>query len=199
MHQSVRDYFLKFTKRFESSTDFFYLDIDGSVTIGYGNKVDPLSDGQWLVFTRPSGLIATPSEVSSAWLTVKNRQDWRKKGGMAFAVLTTIRATPESIQRLCNAKLDEIEHVYTRVFPDWECWPADAQLGALSMAWAMGPNFTSGWPKWTAACRAKNWLQASLNCHMADFANPGLRPRNAANVLLFQRAARAPDPTQLTA
>jgi len=199
MRAAIYPAFVPWTKAFEGYCTHMYLDVRGLVTIGYGNLVDPISLTAGLDFRRPSGLQCTPSEVSAAWLTVKNRQDLRKAGGGAYAQITTIRATETSITKLCNTKLDEIERVLKGVFPDWDNWPADAQLGALSIAWAAGPHtFATGWPKFTAAANAGNWVLASLNCHMADFANPGLRPRNAANVKLFEAAAVTKTPDLLT-
>ena len=74
-------------------------------------------------------------------------------------------------------------------FASFQDWPADAQLGLLSMAWAMGPAFK--FPNFQAACARQDFQAAADQCHMADGNNPGLRPRNAANRQLFLSAAGA--------
>src|SRR6185503_10062976 len=73
-------------------------------------------------------------------------------------------------------------------FPAWEEWPADAQLGVLSLAWAVGAGFAPKWPKFTAACLASDWAGARENCTLREEKNPGVIPRNQANRRLFANA-----------
>lgn len=195
---SVRDGFIKFTEQFEGHTRYFYLDVKGLVTIGYGNLADPIPLVAGLVFMRPDGTVAAPSEVSAAWLTVKNRQDMSQRGGGAFASLTSIRATDESIHALVFDKLEHFGEVLAEFFHDFASWPASAQLGLLSMAWALGPAFPPHWPRFSAACRARDWSTAADGCHMKESDNPGVAPRNVANTALF-RAAVGEEPCDVTA
>ena len=88
MHQSVRDAFVPFTERFEGRTDWFYLDLKGLVTIGYGNLVDPVGAAMALDFTsQQDGSAVAWSDVVSAWMAVKNHQGMRFLGGGAFRTL----------------------------------------------------------------------------------------------------------------
>lgn len=189
MHPDVRAGFVDFTARFEGFATHFYCDVKGLVTIGYGNLVDPVATAHALDYVNADGSSAAWSDVTRAWMTVKTHQDCRLMGGGAYKSLTSIRATKESIERLCIAKLEAFEAVLKQVFPEWDSWPSEAQTATLSMAWAMGPHFPATWPAWSAACRAQDWTAAAEACVIQDADNPGLRPRNRANVVLFREAA----------
>jgi hypothetical protein len=213
--------FLDFTTKHEGDAEdaggfYFYLDVDGWVTIGLGNKVDPLRDAMGLDYVWPDGTGVHWSDVARAWGAVKMRQDLRKKGGGPtgpFPALTKIRATRESIAKRVHATLLDFDRKLIGYFPEWETWPADAQLGCLSMAWAMGPHFPRTWPKFSAACRARNWADyetietpnglevvltktcaagnASASKEELERQNPSFRDRNARNVAFFESAAFA--------
>lgn len=197
MRQAVRDGFLDFSITYESLCDWLYLDVKGLVTIGIGDLVDPPALLAGLVFIRPDGSNATSSEVQSAWLKVKNAQSMAKSGGGHFKDLTTIRATKDSIQRIVLAKLSLNESILKHTFDEWEDWPAKAQLATLSMTWAYGANFTHGWPKFTAACKAQDWCLASQECSASDAElsrqNQSFRDRNQKQIELFQQAAQDDD------
>lgn len=192
MLTETRVRFLPFTEQFEGHTDWLYLDVKGLVTIGYGNLVDPIGLVTPLVFVRPDGSRAGAAEIQVAWHQVKNRTDLCTHGGGAYKPLTSIRATADSIAALVDSKLAQFEATLKTYFPDWEEWPWQAQLGTLSMAWAMGPHFPSTWPKFTTACRKQDWAAAALNASCSDKElarqNDSFRRRNAANVELFHEA-----------
>ncbi|MGO9893202.1 MAG: hypothetical protein ACLPX8_03180, partial [Bryobacteraceae bacterium] len=74
-------------------------------------------------------------------------------------------------------------------FQDFDTWPADAQLGLLSMAWAMGPGGPGQFPHFSSACKSLDFNAAAAECKMNEAGNPGLIPRNQANFTLFSNAA----------
>jgi GH24 family phage-related lysozyme (muramidase) len=84
-----------------------------------------------------------------------------------------------------------------KAFPDWDNWPADAQLGALSMAWAVGAGFPRIFKRFTASVNAGRWSAAAIECKIKEVSggvpNPGIIPRNRANALCFRNAAAAVD------
>lgn len=126
--------------------------------------------------------------------------------GSAFGAITTLQLGDDAINTLVLSKLDQNESALKNVseFSGYDGWPADAQLGLLSMAWAMGPNFAPGFPSFRAACFAATsaaasgdlqgaataWSQAADQSHMDDSANPGLTPRNDADHILFTNAGK---------
>lgn len=179
MKQEVTDQFFEWSQRFESYCDWMYLDVRGLVTIGIGNLIEPKAYAM-------SCLDYTGGDPGVAWDLVKSRQDMKLHGGEAFAALTTVRATPDSIKRLCNQRLAQMESTLKQVFTEWEDWPWQAQLATLSLSWALGPAFTLHWPKFTADCKKQDWASAAVDCHMSESGqNQSFRDRNAANKQLF--------------
>lgn len=192
MYQSVQDAFVDFSTQFEGKVHFMYLDIKGLVTVGIGNLIDPVDAALNLPFVHKSdGSPASQDEIQTEWNTLKSQPDLAQKGYKACAPLTNLMLTDDSIAQLVTAKLNQFASTLqsTSEFSTMDSWPADAQLGLLSMAWAMGPAFGSSWPKFRAACAASDWSTAAANCRMSETGNPGLKPRNDADVLLFNNAA----------
>jgi GH24 family phage-related lysozyme (muramidase) len=192
MYQSVQDAFMNFSTQFEGKVNFMYLDIKGLVTIGIGNLIDPVDVALQLPFVHKSdGSPASQDEIRNEWNTLKSQPDLAQKGFTACTPLTNLMLTDNSIAQLVTAKLNQFASTLktTSEFSNMDSWPADAQLGLLSMAWAMGPAFGASWPSFRAACAASDWSTAAANCQMNETGNPGLKPRNAADVLLFSNAA----------
>lgn len=188
MRDAVRAAFVGFTARFEGVCTWLYLDVKGYVTTAIGVLAEPSGAAVAMPFMRPDGTPATGKEIAAAWLTVKSRQDLRLRGGGAFEPITTLRLTDDGVQQVVAAKLANMERVLKGRFPAWDNFPADAQLGLLSLAWASGPAFSM--PRFADAVERQDWTTACGECHLDDTHNPGLTPRNGANVRLFQNAAR---------
>ena len=73
-------------------------------------------------------------------------------------------------------------------FVGFDDFPADAQLGLLSMSWGMGPMFN--FPKFQAFVAAGDWTGASTECRF----NPDIGTitvRNDRDQLLFRNSAAA--------
>lgn len=192
MYQSVQDTFIAFSTQFEGKVNFMYLDIKGLVAIGIGNLIDPIDAALNLPFVHKSdGSPASQNEIRNEWNTLKSQPDLAQKGYQACAPLTNLMLTDDSIAQLVTAKLNQFASTLksTSEFSNMDSWPADAQLGLLSMAWAMGSAFGPSWPNFRAACAASDWSAAAANCQMNETGNPGLKPRNVADVLLFTNAA----------
>jgi len=213
MRASVQAGFLGFTRAFEGDLPFMYLDVKGLVTIGFGDLVDSQNAVRFLPFRhKRDGTPATQWEIANEWLKVKNAQSMMRLGGGAFAALTGLYLDDAGIQGVVAGRLALDEATLRRRFPAYDSWPADAQLGTLSCAWAAG----AGWacPKFTAAvnalepgfqvaagpvpgasgdldpgARGEAWLEDNHKPG-PNPANPGLHPRNLANQVLFGNAAR---------
>jgi GH24 family phage-related lysozyme (muramidase) len=191
MKPSVAQKYTEFTTKFEGKLPYMYLDVKELVTTGIGNLIDPIGAALSLPWKRPDGSRATQAEISDAWHRVKSRTDLAQRGGGAFSGITTIRLDNDGIREVVNRKLLENEQVLRTRFPSYDNWPADAQMGLLSMAWALGPNFH--FPKFEAAVNQllPDFKTAAIEGHMNTTGNPGLVPRNEANALLFTNAANA--------
>lgn len=191
MRPSVAENYTKFTIKFEGKLGFMYLDVKGLVTTGIGNLIDPVGAALTLPWKKKDGSLASQDEIKQAWNTVKARKDLAPKGGVIFGGLTDLRLDEEGIKTLVNRKLLQFEEILKARYKGYDQWPADAQLGVLSMAWAMGPHFK--FPKFDAAVNQllPDFKSAAMYCKMGEKGNPGLVPRNKANVLLFSNAAKA--------
>jgi len=198
MFPSVQSGFRAFNTKFEGCIPFMYLDIKGLVTVAVGNLVDPVELAQALSFRfkdKPGidapGSPATPDQIAAEWQTLKNNPNLAREGFKACEPITELELSDDSIDSLILDRLTRNESFLKRQqwFQDFDTWPADAQLGLLSMAWAMGPAGPEGFPKFRAACQNLDFNGAAAECKMHEAGNPGLVPRNQANFTLFSNAA----------
>lgn len=181
-----------------------YLDVRGLVSTGVGNLIDTTKGAvaptsaervashalaNEYTWTVAAGGAASPDEVATAWDTVKARLELAKVGHLAFKELTTVHLDDAEIDRVVLMKLDDFAESLKRrpEFGDFDDWPADAQLGTLSMAWGMGPRFR--FPKFQAAAAARDWNGAATECHFTP--NIGtIVKRNELDAEAFRNAAR---------
>jgi GH24 family phage-related lysozyme (muramidase) len=193
MKSSVSDIFPSFSEKFEGRLNFMYLDIKRLVTTGIGNLIDPLTPDVLNLPWRPKAepdRSAAENEIRAEWEFVKSDPDARsQRGGGTFRDVTSLELSNDAVDDLVRGKVAGMETFLKnrQEFSNFDDWPADAQLGLLSMAWAMGPAFR--FPNFQAACAAQDFRTAADESHIDDTANPGLRPRNAANRQLFLSAA----------
>lgn len=163
-----------------------YLDVKGLVTCGVGNLLPTAEAAMHLAWRHPDGSLALPSEVKREWQLVSNLQPgW---GPQYYRDRTTLRLTDADVDELVLRQLLTNGAWCSRHWPDWESWPADAQMGALSRAWAAGVGLEH-WPKFDAACNARDWLTAGEESQLRTDGNPGVVPRNAAQRVAFCNAA----------
>jgi len=175
-----------------------YLDIKGLVTVGVGNLVDPAELAQALPFrfkNQPGvaspGSPATPDQIAAEWRSLKNTPGLAAMSYTACGSITQLELSDDSINSLLLDRVTVNESFLKRQqwFQDFDTWPADAQLGLSSMAWAMGPAGPGAFPHFSAACKSFDFNTAAADCRMNEAGNPGLIPRNQANFTLFSNAA----------
>ena len=198
MFQSVQSGFRAFNTPFEGSIPFMYLDIKGLVTVAVGNLIDPVELAQALPFrfrNKPGiatpGAPATADHIATEWQNLKNNASLAQEGYTACERITQLELSDDSIDALILDRLTQNESFLKRQqwFQNFDAWPADAQLGLLSMAWAMGPAGPGEFPNFREACQIGNFNGAAAECRMNEAGNPGLIPRNRANFALFSNAA----------
>jgi hypothetical protein len=211
MYESVKAAFTPFSTGFEGYLPWMYADQKNLITTGMGNLIDPVENALALPWTHGvNGPPATPEEIMAAFRKVK-ASDSAGKGGGTQGDLTDLRLNEDGIQALIAHKLTNNEATLRQYVPQWDSLPADAQLGLLSMAWALGPAFFPSYPHFTAALNAavpdfqtvalqswmrdsKDWVPSSLQDDPSKHppnTNAGLRPRNLANRQLFLNAGNA--------
>lgn len=192
MKHAVANAWHLFSEPLEGRVHSMYLDVKGLITTGVGNLIDPVSLAVQLPWKHAnSGFeLASKGDVVAAWNELKGRQELAKMHWKYAAKLNDLRLTDEDVDRLVEQKLLEFEaHLKKHHFPDWDAFPADGQLGIMSMSWACGPGFPSAFKNFKAAVMGQNWEAARASCKIRETGNPGVVPRNAANRTCFSNAA----------
>lgn len=187
MKDSVRAYFYAYNTPLEGAVPWMYQDILGLVTVAVGNLIDPIRHATGLDMIKPDGTPATQAEIDAEWWTVKRLQGAAKNGHRWVRQFTKLRMTEPGMRALVDSKLLQMEaHLKTR-FADWDTWPADAQLGVLSLSWACGPAFQ--FPALAKSLRARDFDSAAGQSAINSKGNPGVIPRNRRQLILFRNAA----------
>jgi GH24 family phage-related lysozyme (muramidase) len=195
----VREKFPAFTAIYEGRIPWLYQDIKGLITIGLGCLVDPVGLATGLPFVYAGTTQqADANAIAAEWRIIKGTTDLAHKGAGAARALCKLRLPEAAIDELARFRLDANERILFGYFHDWEQWSAEAQLGVLSMAWAMGAGFPKKWTTFREACVAQDWAKAAENCRIREEGNPGIVPRNKRNRALFLAAAQpAPEPSRI--
>ena len=201
MHQSVSDAFVPFSTPLEGRVHFMYLDVKGLVSTGVGNLLDADDPSHFGSNPHPLPDIFTldwfgkdPPFASASHAEIEQEYSKVKFSGTELATIqekeeeTRLRISDETIDDLVRSKLTSFESTLQSrpPFAQLQDWPADAQLGLFSMAWALGPLFK--FPKFAAAAADGEWLTMARECKMSEAGNPGVKPRNVRNGLLFTLA-----------
>lgn len=184
--ESIRSTWRAWNAPFEGTVDHLYLDTHDPplVTIGVGNLVDPVGTALSLPFMRPDGSPASRVEILAEWSRVK-----AMRGGLRadlYASPTGLHLEDDAITALVLDRLDANAAILAREFPGFADWPASAQAGASSVAWACGAGWPRSWPHLSAACRSQAWVLASECCEIKANA-----ARSTATAQLFRDAADA--------
>lgn len=196
MRQSVFDIFPKFSDVLEGHVEHMYLDILGLVTIGRGCLIDPLSLAMGLPFVhRSDNTPATRQEIEAEWHLIKDNTRLKSMHYNYAGKLCKLKLTAEGIDALMARRMRVFEDYLKKAFPEWDDWPADAQLAAMSMAWAMGAGYVKIFKNLVEAANKHSWLVAAECCKIREEGNPGIIPRNRANKILFGISALAYGPT----
>jgi GH24 family phage-related lysozyme (muramidase) len=189
MRDVVRAAAERFQTRYEGRLSFMYLDRLGLVTTAIGNKIDPVTDALRLPW-RANNVLATPDQITAEWCHVKSLKGLAQAGGDAFLHETVLRLLDPDIDELFQRTLDGQWGYLWAAYPEADQWPAAAQLGALSMEWAMGagrivPGPAFEYPRWRAAALAQDWAECARQCTMWGV---GIESRNAEQKALFEAA-----------
>jgi GH24 family phage-related lysozyme (muramidase) len=194
MRDAVRAAWVDYNKNLEGVVTGPYADILGYVTVGMGNKIDPVRDALDLPWTLVgAGRPATQDEIKAAWLAVKYDPKCAKIGWV-YALgkpENNIRLSSEAISDLITARLYANDQLLKNYFVDFEEWPADAQLAAHSMVWAMGfAGLVTKFPRCCSALRNGDFAEAAKECKMTPEAGT-LVTRNRLNFQLLHNAAES--------
>jgi hypothetical protein len=189
-----------FAKWEGNALPYMYADSKGNITTGTGNLIDPVGAALALPWKNSDGSLASQGEISDAWNTVKSA--YPDVQSTASQTLTSIRLDAAALNDLVLKTVQANHNYFLTKYPKYTTWPADAQMALHSIAWAWGPGFSnpSDWGSNGAA------FDAAVNASPPDFAtaatimktasvheesiNPGIVPRDNANVIMFNNAAQ---------
>lgn len=187
---SALDAFWPITKKLEGdSLTYMYQDERGLVTTGTGNLIDPVSAaiaaGTWY---HPDGSEATDAEVTANWQLVKDNDDTNLYSTRATGIDgNDLRLSADGVAALGNNKLASNLVYLHKFFPQFDKWPADAQLGTMLMSWGLGPAFSANYPSFTRAVNAllPDWKEASAQSTWSNIT----KARDTAQRTMFLNAA----------
>lgn len=187
MKSEVRRLWLDLNHPLEGRIHWMYCDILGKVTTGVGNLIDSPETARKLLWVTKGGATASATQIEEDWQTVKDG----RFSAIEANPLTELRITDETIDTLVFRQLAENERDLIERWGNWDKFPASAQMGILSMAWAMGSGFWRKFPKFSRAVDIQAWDEAGRECLIRSTGNPGVVPRNRANANLFAQAHAA--------
>jgi hypothetical protein len=203
VRDSAREAFVPLTVAFEGGyIDWMFPDVKKLISTGFGLLLDPVALAIGLPWRHPDGRRAARDEIVGEWSALKkyvlDNPGSEFRSYKTFASRTTLRLGRDGLYQAFQGKMSQMLGVLRQGFPEWDSWSADAQLGTMSMAWAVGPAFwdpragRNYWPKLTAALRGLDFRTAAVECFMnEEKKNPGIIPRNKANRILYTNAAIA--------
>ncbi len=207
---NVEHIFPGYSEDLEARVMSLYVDVRRLVSTGVGFLVDPIDRAlalEWYIGDRR----ATDREVIDDWHALKDRavkmtdeemQHWTAK---MQAPLTSVRLLADYVDQMTIKKLRaNFAYIEAHLMHGLSEFPADAQLGVASLAWAVGAGFDKTNPprtEFVAACNSGNWLAAGAHARLRESNNKGVIERNRRQDLCFQNAAtvkaRGLDPTAL--
>jgi len=184
--------------RFEGRLNCMYCDQKNLVTTGVGHLLDGSpehSPEPWLPALRApwlhsDGSLASRVEVIAEWKNIKHLVDTHpglpKMGGGAYRHFATLHLSEIAIDTLVDSDAAGMEAYLRKRFVDYDSWPADAQLGILSMSWPMGPMFYLKYPHFSAAA---DRLDFAVCAEESAIHGAWYDARNKAHHLCFTNAA----------
>jgi hypothetical protein len=181
-----------FNEPLEGVVSGMYADVRGLVTTGMGNML-PNVDAALALPWKFLGYPAPASEVRRSWQAVSGDPDAARLG-WRYALANpanNVRLLDADIDHLIQTRLNANDRLLSARFSAWAVWPADAQMAAHSMTWAMGDWFHK-FPKCCAALDASDFAGAAAECRMQPEAGSLVR-RNDLNQLLLRGAAVTAD------
>jgi len=189
MHPSVKDRWIAFNEPLEGIVYNMYADVKNLITCGMGNLIDPKVGALSLPWQKPDGSLATYNEISAAWDAIK-RDPFSASRGWKYAARlpgNALRLSRPAVETFIFDKLRDNDRSLAKRFPNWENIPSDAQLAIHSMCWAMGPNFFSGFPRFTSFIKAGDYKAAAEECTIHPEMGTIVK-RNALNRELLRNA-----------
>lgn len=198
MRSNVAHLFPQVTAELEGVFTSPYSDVKRLITTGAGILIDPIERClklEWWIGDRR----ATEAEVRGDWAEIKERaramsdDDLQHWTATMQAPLTNIRLKADYVDALTLRRAHlNFDYIVKHLIPGLVDAPADAQMGALLLSWAVGAGFDKTTPprtEFVEACNAGDWLAAAAGARLREEGNRGVIPRNKHMMLCFSNAA----------
>lgn len=199
VRHSIKENWIDFIENYEGRTNWLYFDKHDPplATTGIGNLISHNTGLTTFGFSLPwrfiDGTWATELQIGQEYKDQKARKF--TGDGFAWEKTAKLFLDDEDVDFIVLQKLESNQKELAKRFPDFEEWPADAQLAIHNMAWLMGPAFAEtyanhpGWPKLRAALKAGDFKTAADQCWTGNDPNHNHR-RNVQNNTLLLNADR---------
>lgn len=194
MRQSVQAAMSPFMQRLEPAVSHMYLDRRMLVSTGVTHAVEPVEHALDLPWRdKSSGMPVTDRKrIAAEWSIVTEAKLLMPLGPQGFDDITTLMLDDDDITNLVvqDAMAIESDLKRTQAFADFAQWPADAQLGVMSLAWAIEPTLLVSdlWPAFKEAVAREAWDAAAAECSLRS-SGLGLGAFKAAGTVLFSTAS----------
>ena len=176
MHPSVIPALRQFLGHGEGAVDYMYLDNrpgERKVTTGIGYLIDPLPSclekhRTGLLRWKRGGHPATEREIQNEWQEVKAMQSFGcGQSGTVFCGRTALNLRLEhaDIENYFRHAADDYQRQLMegspQKFGEFNSFPADAQMGILALAWAVGAGrILATYGEFRRACGQRDWHTA---------------------------------------
>lgn len=164
---------------FEDHVTYMYLDCEGLVTVGLGHQIQKAENAMKMTFryrNKPGDVDV--ADIKTAYNAVLN-SGLKCKHHTRFE---TLAAIDSRIEFDLDLDLNEIEALFDedvtgflqllgedRYFPDFDTYPAGAQMGMLDLAYNMGVDgFFEGFPVFREALEFRNWIEVAEQSHRKE-------------------------------
>lgn len=158
MHTSVMQRLISFQESHEMCVQWMYKDIKGLVSTGIGFLINESADKATAIrgwVHKDNNMPATDEEIGDEWRMIKERSepcDWK-----TMEALTNLRLPRKVIDdHVLSVAQGNINWLKSHGH-NWDAYPADGQLGLLSLAW----NGLGKYPKCLEHIKNGNWFYAA--------------------------------------
>jgi len=187
-YPSVLGALLQFNRPLEGCVYWPYQDILGLETVGVGCLIEPHN----LALALP--WVGDPT-AQTIMLELDKVNAYPK--GLHFnryRDACSLRLDDAGVVQLLETRAELFERELLRGFPGFADWPADAQMAALAMSWAMGAGFWRKFTNFTGFANKRDWHNAAKCAAIRADGNPGIVPRNSQIALCLANAAEIDSP-----
>ena len=177
-----RNAFQKHAIDFEGFAQHMYLDVKGNVTVGIGHLIPDAEAATRLNFhhRETNGEVDDKHKRKGKVDAMHKRNSYNlvlysgitNGSPMAFKDVTHIDLDPVVIGDIFRNDVKQFIHELKAKFPDFETYPASAQLGMLDLIYNMGrKKFFGGFPVFRMALEFRNWIKVAEESHRLEEIN----------------------------